>query len=93
MSVRFGVGEEIDRDDFLRKLIKIQFERNDVDFHRGTFRVRGDTVDIFPAHQQEQAYRVRFFGDEIEAITVIDHFADKKSDKPISARFFLHLIM
>ena len=72
MSVRFGVGEEIDRDDFLRKLIKIQFERNDVDFHRGTFRVRGDTVDIFPAHQQEQAYRVEFFGDEIEAITVID---------------------
>ncbi|MEC8049434.1 MAG: excinuclease ABC subunit UvrB, partial [Myxococcota bacterium] len=72
MSVRFGVGEEIDRDDFLRKLIKIQFERNDVDFHRGTFRVRGDTVDIFPAHQQEQAYRVEFFGDEIETITVID---------------------
>jgi len=72
MSVKFGVGDEIDRDDFLRKLIKIQFERNDVDFHRGTFRVRGDTVDIFPAHQQEQAYRVEFFGDEIETITVID---------------------
>lgn len=72
MSVRFGVGDEIDRDDFLRKLIKIQFERNDTDFHRGTFRVRGDTVDIFPAHQQEQAYRVEFFGDEIETIAVID---------------------
>ena len=72
MSVRFGVGDEIDRDEFLRKLIKIQFERNDIDFHRGTFRVRGDTVDIFPAHQQEQAYRVEFFGDEIETVTVID---------------------
>lgn len=72
MSFRFGVGDEIDRDDFLRKLIKIQFERNDTDFHRGTFRVRGDTVDIFPAHQQEQAYRVEFFGDEIETIAVID---------------------
>ena len=72
MCVKFGVGDEIDRDDFLRKLIKIQFERNDIDFHRGTFRVRGDTVDIFPAHQLEQAYRVEFFGDEIETISVID---------------------
>ncbi len=62
----------IRRDDMLRRLVEIQYERNDIDFHRGTFRVRGDIVEIFPAHEQERAVRVEFFGDNIEAISIID---------------------
>lgn len=70
LSLRTGV--ERSRDDVLRKLIDIQYERNDISFHRGTFRVRGDVVEIFPASKDEQAIRVEFFGDEIERITEID---------------------
>lgn len=66
------VGMEMDRDDVLRKLIHIQFTRNDMDFQRATFRVRGDTVEIIPASQSEQAIRVEFFGDEIDRIAEID---------------------
>jgi len=70
LSLRTGV--ERSRDEVLRKLIDIQYERNDINFHRGTFRVRGDVVEIFPASKDEQAIRVEFFGDEIERITEID---------------------
>jgi len=66
------VGREIKRNDMLMKLVEIQYKRNDVDFHRGTFRVRGDTVEIFPAYEEERAIRVEFFGDEIEAIIEVD---------------------
>ena len=66
------VGMEMDRDDVLRKLVHIQFTRNDMDFQRATFRVRGDTVEIIPASQSEQAIRVEFFGDEIDRIAEID---------------------
>lgn len=66
------VGMEMDRDEVLRKLIHIQFTRNDMDFQRATFRVRGDTVEIIPASQSEQAIRVEFFGDEIDRIAEID---------------------
>jgi excinuclease ABC subunit B len=65
-------GSEMDRDDVLRKLIQIQYNRNDQDFDRGTFRVRGDTVEIIPASMSERAIRVEFFGDEIERIGEID---------------------
>jgi excinuclease ABC subunit B len=65
-------GTELRRDDLLRRLVDIQYERNDVDFHRGTFRVRGDVVEVFPAYEQERAIRVEFFGDEVEAIREID---------------------
>ena len=71
LSVNIAVGERRVRDKLLRQLTDIQYQRNDVDFHRGTFRVRGDVVDIFPAGE-ELAYRVEFFGDEIERITQID---------------------
>ena len=60
-------GEEIDRDELLRQFVAMQYARNDMDFHRGTFRVRGDTVEIIPMYE-ENAIRVEFFGDEIEAI-------------------------
>jgi excinuclease ABC subunit B len=66
------VGKEIKRQEMLRKLVEIQYKRNDVDFHRGTFRVRGDVVEIFPSYEEERAIRVEFFGDEIETISEID---------------------
>jgi excinuclease ABC subunit B len=72
------VGEELDRDDVLRRLIGIQYERNDVDFHRGTFRVRGDVLEVFPAYEDDTAIRVEFFGDTIEAISTIDPLRGKK---------------
>ena len=65
-------GREFKRQDVLRKLVEIQYKRNDVDFHRGTFRVRGDVVEIFPAYEEERAIRVEFFGDEIESISEVD---------------------
>ncbi|SEF59973.1 Excinuclease ABC subunit B [Caloramator fervidus] len=71
------VGMEKDRDEVLRRLIDIQYQRNDVDFHRGTFRVRGDVVEIFPASSNERAIRVEFFGDEIDRICEIDFLTGK----------------
>lgn len=70
--VSLRVGMEMDRNQLLRNLIDIQFERNDIDFQRGRFRVRGDVVEIFPASRDERALRVEFFGDEIERIREVD---------------------
>jgi excinuclease ABC subunit B len=72
MHAFLEVGDALRRDDLLKKLVDILYERNDYDFHRGTFRVRGDTVEIFPAYEDERAIRVEFFGDEIDSITEID---------------------
>lgn len=72
MMVSLRPGQTRDRDDVIRALIDIQYTRNDMDFHRGTFRVRGDVVEIFPADRGETAVRVEFFGDEIDRITEID---------------------
>ncbi len=69
LVISLRVGMLKDRDDVLRKLVDIQYNRNDMNFTRGTFRVRGDIVEIFPAYSSEIAYRVEFFGDEIERIT------------------------
>ena len=66
------VGMKLDRQDFLRNLISIQFERNDMDFHRGTFRVRGDMVEVFPAYEDSNVIRLEFFDDEIESIAIVD---------------------
>jgi excinuclease ABC subunit B len=70
-------GQRIDRDKVLRKLVDIAYQRNDYDFHRGTFRVRGDTIEIFPAYEESRAVRVEFFGDEIEALYEIDPLRGK----------------
>lgn len=70
--VSLRVGMEVSRDQLLRQLIDIQFERNDIDFQRGRFRVRGDVVEIFPASRDERALRVEFFGDEIDRIREVD---------------------
>ena len=70
-------GEEMRRDELLRRLVDIQYERNDIDFHRGTFRVRGDVVEIFPAYEEATAIRVEFFGDEIDGISEVDPLRGK----------------
>jgi excinuclease ABC subunit B len=72
MLLYLEVGREAKRQEVLKKLVEIQYKRNDVDFHRGTFRVRGDVIEIFPAYEEERAIRVEFFGDEIETISEID---------------------
>src|SRR5580704_4479399 len=72
LLIDLQVGEEFRRDNLLRMLVDIQYERNDVDFHRGTFRVRGDVVEVFPAYEEATAIRVEFFGDVIEAIKEVD---------------------
>lgn len=72
MVISLRPGMEKDRDEVARKLIDIQYERNDMDFHRGTFRVHGDVLEIFPAESSETAVRVEFFGDEIDRIVEID---------------------
>ena len=69
--------DEKDRDDVIKRLIEIQYERNDINFTRGTFRVRGDVLEIFPAGDDEKAIRVEFFGDEIDRITEIDYITGK----------------
>ncbi|MGV0344452.1 excinuclease ABC subunit UvrB [Corynebacterium lehmanniae] len=69
-SIVLRVGEEVERDRFLRLLVDVQYERNDIDFKRGTFRVKGDTVDIIPAYE-EVAVRVEFFGDEVDSLYYI----------------------
>ena len=75
LSIRTGM--EIDRDTLIRKLVDIQYERNDINFVRGTFRVRGDILELFPASDDEKAIRIEFFGDEIDRIVEIDYITGK----------------
>ena len=70
--VSLRVGQEIERDRLLRELVNIQFERNDIDFQRGRFRVHGDVVEVFPASREDKALRIEFFGDEIDRIREVD---------------------
>ena len=81
LLIRLEEGLEIERNELLRRLVEIQYSRNDVDFHRGTFRVRGDSVEIFPAYEESRALRVAFFGDEIESISEIDPIRGKVIDR------------
>ncbi len=78
MAFKLSVGELMERDVLLRRLVEIQYVRNDVAFTRGTFRVRGDVVELFPAHLEDEAWRFSFFGDEIESITAFDALTGKK---------------
>ncbi len=77
MLINLEVGQEFRRDVLLRRLVDIQYQRNDIDFHRGTFRVRGDVVEIFPAHSENLAVRIEYWGDEIERIVEIDPMRGK----------------
>src|SRR4029078_1469105 len=77
LLIDLKVGEEYRRDNLLRMLVDIQYERNDIDFHRGTFRVRGDVVEVFPAYEQDTAIRIEFFGDVIETMKEVDPLRGK----------------
>jgi excinuclease ABC subunit B len=70
-------GMALPREEILSKLVEIQYERNDIDFHRGTFRVRGDVIEVFPAHEENRAIRIELFGDEVDAISEIDPLRGK----------------
>lgn len=72
LILHIETGKEYNRQEVLKKLLEIQYKRNDIDFHRGTFRVRGEVVEIYPAYEEEVAIRLEFFGDEIEAISTFD---------------------
>jgi len=81
-------GDKLDRDDFLRKLVAIQYERNDIDFTRGRFRVRGDLVEVFPAHEDANVIRLEFFDDELENITIVDPLRGKVIDTLTSVTIY-----
>lgn len=81
-------GQQIPRNDLIRSLIKIQYERNDMDFKRGTIRVRGDIVDVYPAEVEQEAVRIQYMGDQIEQIVLIDPFLGKKGQTIDSFIFF-----
>ncbi|HEY1550685.1 MAG TPA: DEAD/DEAH box helicase family protein, partial [Kofleriaceae bacterium] len=77
MTCEVDVGTAVDRDSVLRRLVELQYERNDIDFHRGTFRVRGDTVEVFPAYEADTAVRIEWWGDNVESISEIDPMRGK----------------
>ncbi len=78
MHIFLETGRELPQESLLRRLVEIQYQRNDIDFHRGTFRVRGDQVEIYPAYEEERAIRVSFYGDEIDEISIIDPLRGRK---------------
>ncbi len=78
MLLRLEVDQEMGRRQILTKLVDILYERNDADFHRGTFRVRGDVIEVFPAHEDDVAVRIELFGDEVERISLIDPLRGKR---------------
>jgi excinuclease ABC subunit B len=88
MHAYVEVGQRLRRDDFTRKLVEMLYDRNDLDFHRGTFRVRGDVVEVFPAYEDERAIRVEFFGDEVDTISEIDPLRSRVLAKPRVAVVF-----
>jgi len=88
MHVYVETGMTLNRDDLLRRLVDMQYTRNDHDFHRGTFRVRGDVVEIFPQYEGELAVRVEFFGDEVDSIAEIDPLRGKVVARPKKAMIY-----
>lgn len=88
MIIPLKVGQYIERNDVMRKLIELQYKRNDLSFTRGTFRVRGDVLEIFPSHYEDRAWRLSFFGDEIESITEMDALTGEKHGSLEQIRVF-----
>ncbi len=78
MLLYFEVGREVDQRAAVNKLVELQYQRNDMDFHRGTFRLRGDVLEVYPAHSDDFAIRIEFFGDEIDAISQFDPLTGKR---------------
>ena len=88
MAFPLKVGTHVPQRQLLARLVEIQYKRNDLNFIRGTFRVRGDTVEIFPAHLEDRAWRVSFFGDEIEGIAEFDPLTGEKQGAPEQVRIY-----
>ena len=88
MQVVVEEGDIIERDELLEELVSIQYERNDMDFYRGNFRVRGDVVEVFPAYEEDQALRIEFFGDEVETIWAIDPLRGKRLEQLSKAAIY-----
>jgi excinuclease ABC subunit B len=82
MHVFLERGDQMNRDDLLKKLVSMLYTRNDYDFHRGTFRVRGDVVEVFPAYEDDRAIRIEFFGDEVDSLTEIDPLRGRVIQRP-----------
>jgi excinuclease ABC subunit B len=79
MVISLKIGDHIDRSELLRQLVALQYKRNDIDFHRGSFRAKGDVIEIFPSHYEDRAWKLSLFGDEIETITEIDPLTGAKT--------------
>ena len=88
MIVTLKVGSTIDRNEVMRRLVELQYKRNDASFHRGTFRVRGDSLEVFPAHLEDRAWRLSLFGDELEAIHEFDPLTGEKTASLDQVRVF-----
>ena len=88
MHVYLEAGMPLVRDQFLRQLVDMLYERNDIDFHRGTFRVRGDVVEVFPQYEADRAIRIELFGDEVESIAEIDPLRGKVVSRPKRAMIY-----
>jgi excinuclease ABC subunit B len=88
MTFDIKEGMTIDRQDLLQHLVALQYKRNDIAFERGTFRVRGDTVELFPSHMEDRAWRFSLFGDELESITEFDPLTGEKVDKMEGVRIY-----
>lgn len=84
----FEVGREVDQRAAVNKLVELQYQRNDTDFHRGTFRLRGDVLEVFPAHAEDFAVRIEFFGDEVDAISSFDPLTGRRMDVLHKYTFF-----
>jgi excinuclease ABC subunit B len=88
MTFQMAVGERIDQRQLLADLVALQYKRNDMDFQRGTFRVRGDTIELFPAHLEDRAWRITLFGDEIEEIAEFDPLTGQKTGDLKSVKIY-----
>ena len=88
MCLELAVGEEIDQRRLIRQLVEIQYKRNDIEFQRGTFRVRGDTIEVFPPHEEQRAVRIEMFGDFIERLVPMDPLTGRQAGEMKAVRFF-----
>jgi excinuclease ABC subunit B len=88
MTFKVSVGQSIDQPDLLRQLVGLQYKRNDQAFSRGTFRVRGDVIEVYPAHLEDRAWRIGFFGDEIESISEFDPLTGRKANDLPFVKFY-----
>jgi len=88
MTINLEANKKIGRNEIIKKLIDLQYTRNDTDFHRGTFRVRGDVIELFPSHLEDRAWRISMFGNELESINEFDPLTGKKTESLESIKIY-----